>query len=359
MEHFPNCFIISHVINTSISNLGFSFDSNLNQTTLDRSTASVQVSFPNIELKMKSLKETIFGYGDLMQFYRRIFSIFHWQCYLPPSIDLKVSKLSFALNRHVFLYSLLNLIGYAWCLHIYYCKAYQHLHRYQLLQMFSTLYVFPIWIAFSSIFLSFDNFKRIWFEFMCLDNLILKRLNHKNSYHKFQRSIVTKMIFCLAVLILCGILKSSAENKLFPFQEFTYVLKLTRLYIELHAIFVISLHQYMYQLFCKYINFAHHLRRSNLIFLCIEQIDTSLKYYKEIHYKFWSISCELNTIFGITLMTFCCQTSIEVTVAVCHVFSAWEQYYTNEYLKILSSVFHSIAVCVVPKKELLQSYWSI
>lgn len=291
---------------------------------------------------MKSLKQTIFAYGDLVRFYKRIFTIFHWQCYLPPSIDLKVSKLSFALNRHVFLYSLITFVSYAWCLHIYYCQTFQHYSkRRKILQMFATMYVFPIWIAISSIFLSFDNFKKMWFEFMCLDDLIWKRLNHKNDYRKFQRSVVIKMIFCLLVLIACGIFKSNAENVLLPFRKSTYALKLTRIYIELHAIFVLSLYQYAYEMFCKYINFAHHLHRSNLVFLCIERIDVKLKYYKEIHYKFWIISCELNNIFGITLMTFCCQTSIEVTVAVCHVFSSWEEYYTNDYLKLISSIAFS------------------
>lgn len=300
---------------------------------------------------MRSLKETIFGYDDLIQFYKRIFSVFYWQCFLPPSLDLKVSKLSFALNRHVFLYSLINLMFYAWCLHIYYCRTYQNSHRFESLQIFSSLYIFPVWIAFSSIFLTFDSYKAIWFDFMYLDNLILKRLNHRNNYQKYRREVVIKMGVCLLVLLLCGILKSSAENKLFPFQEITYVLKITRLYIELHAIFVIGLHQYMYKLFCKYINFAHHLRRSNLVFFCIEDVDTSLKYYKEIHYKFWTISCELNNIFGITLMTFCCQTSIEVTIAVCHVFSFWEEYYTFEYLKLISNVFRSAAFCPLPTSE--------
>lgn len=304
---------------------------------------------------MKSPKQTIFAYGDLVQFYKRTFTIFYWQCYLPTSINLKVSKFSLILNRHVFLYSLINLIAYAWCLHIYYCQTYQSTHRHRVLQMFATLYIFPIWIAFSSIFLSFDNFKKMWFEFMCLDDLILKRLNHKNNYQKFQRSIVIKVIFCLSVLILCGIFKSNAENTLLPFRESTYVMKITRLYIELHAIFVICLYQFMYKMFCKYINFAHHLRRSNLVFLCFDRIDMSLKYYKEIHYKFWLISCELNHIFGITLMTFCCQTSIEVTVAVCHVFNSWEDYYTNEYLKLISRRFSKHSFLRSQRKKLLQS----
>lgn len=302
---------------------------------------------------MKSLKQTIFAYEDLMRFYKRIFVIFYWQCYLPASIDLKISKLSCALNRHVFLYSLINFITYAWCLHIHYCQTYQHLHRSEVLQMISTLlYIFPIWMAFSSIFLSFDNFKKIWFEFMCLDDLILKRLNHKNNYQKYQRSIIVKIIFCLSVLLLCGILKSNAENKLILFRKTTFVFKIIRIYIELHAIFVISLHQYMYKMFCKYINFAYHLHRSNLLFLCIDNIDINMKYYKEIHYKFWTISCELNHIFGITVMTFCCQTSIEVTVAVCHVFSAWEQYYSHEYLKLISSYKNSL-LCIQKKNTLL------
>lgn len=291
---------------------------------------------------MKCFKSKIFSYEDLIRFYRRIFAIFYWQCYLPASIDSKISKLSCALNRHVFLYALLNFISYVWCLHTYYCQSLQHSHRHGVLRMISTMYAFPVWVAASSIILSFDNFKKIWFDLMCLDDLILKRLSHKNNYHKFRRSILIKIIFFSLMMICCGVLKSIAENEFIPFRESTYLLKLVRIYIELHAIFVISLHHYMYKMFCKYINFAYHLHQSNLVFLHIESIDMNIKYYKEIHYKFWQIACELNNIFGITIMTFCCQTSIEAIISVCHVFASWDEYYVNEYSKIISKEFSSI-----------------
>lgn len=287
---------------------------------------------------MKILKLTIFTYKDLIRFYKRIFSIFYWQCFLPTSVDSKISKLSCALNRHILLYSLVNLIFYACCLHIYNCPTFRYLKRSEILSMFSTMYAFPIWIVISSIFLSLDNFKKIWFDLTYLNDLILKRLNHKNNYHKFRRSIIIKIIVCLLLLILCGILILYADNERLPFCGRILSLKLVRIYIELHAIFVIDLHHHMYKMFCKYINFAYHLHRSHLVFSHIKSIDMHMKYYKEIHYKFWQISCELSNIFGITIMTFCLQTSIDVINPMYHVFIFWDVYYKHEYMKLISNV---------------------
>lgn len=273
----------------------------------------------------------------MIGFYRRIFAIFYWQCFLPASIDSIVSKLSRALNRHILLYSLINFLSYIWCLHIHYCQTYRNTsNRSEIFNMFIALYAFPIWIATSFTLTSFENFKKIWFDLFCLNNLLLKRLNHKTNYKTFQRSVVFKIIICLITLFSCGILKSNAENELLPFHRSTYALKLVRIYIELHAMFVISLHQYMYGMFCKYINFAYHLHRSNLVFLHANDIGLNLRHYKEIHYKLWAISCELNRIFGIIILTFCCQTSIEFIVSICHMFSNWDAYYTQDFLKLSS-----------------------
>lgn len=286
---------------------------------------------------MKILNQTIFAYDELIRFYKRVFAIFYWQCYLPTSIDLKISKLSRALNRHILLFSLINFLLYMWCLHIHYCETLQNTNRTEIFNMYPALYAFPVSIAVFVALMSFDNFKKMGFELMCLDSLILKRLNHKNDYRKFRRSVVMKIGLCLSILLCCGIQKLNSDNKLLPFNEMTAALKCIRIYVELHAMFVISLYQYMYKMFCKYINFAYHVHRSHVVFLYAKSIEMNLRYYKEIHYKFWCISCELNHIFGIIIMTFCCQTSMEFIASVCHVFSNWDEYYGRKHLRILSN----------------------
>lgn len=283
---------------------------------------------------VNSKQSNIYTHEDLLQFYKRIFGIFYSQSHLSAPIDRKFSKFSHFLNKNSLQCSLFYSICMSWALHWCYCQMKKGIPIN--INLFIILKSFITSISVLSLLFRFEDVKKLWTHLKCLDRLIYKRLNYTpNDYLKFKHSFIYgPVLFPLTLLIIS--ICAAIVNPLTNTQRTAIVFRFIQFYIELHVIFVISLFQYIYKLFGKSINFACNFRRLNLTIENINRIDTMIRQYKEIHYKIWIVSHEINCIFGTSIVAFSLQTFVEATRFLCYAFYRWEKYHADDIFKLTS-----------------------
>lgn len=272
---------------------------------------------------MKLYKPKTVDLNDLMKYYKLIFPIFYWACHLPASIDRRMTRLSFYLKNYIFLCFIMILTFFMCILHISHCGESNFFVAYLNVEIIFFSNILSIFIAISPIFFYYVNFNKLWMEINAMNHLILKRLNHKINYREFLHSFIKSAAFPPTLFLL----KILYPTGTIPAQLRLSVLsvKLAILYIKYHAIFVIGVFFFIYKMFGKYVNFAYHLNQSNLVFSNINNVFDILKFYKEIHYKLWIISQEIDRFFGLSVAIFCGQTFFDVSYSVYFFFHYWEQ----------------------------------
>lgn len=275
---------------------------------------------------MKLKKQKLINFDHMVQYYKRFFPIFHWAWNPSAFADRKMVKLSSFMKKHIFLYSLFNLTFISCILPLSHCKE-TNLHvAYVNIETILVVNIFSVTIVIAPIFLNYDNFNRFWHNISDVNRLIFKRLNHQINYRVFLRSFIMSNFCIPSIFIIYGILKifyktgSTSTQYRLPI----VVAKMLHLYIEIHAIFTIGLFLFIYQMFGKYVNFAYHVNRSNLLFPNINNLFESLKSYKEIHYKLWLTSRELDKFFGLSVAVFCGQTFFDASYSVYFIFHFWD-----------------------------------
>lgn len=262
-------------------------------------------------------QSNIYTHKNLLQFYKRIFGIFYSQSHLPASIDRKFIKLSHFLNRNSLTFTLIYSLCVARILHWSYCQSKDGIWiRTSLFMIFNS---FAASISLLSFLFHFEDVKKFWIELRSLNRLIYKRLNYTINYFEFKRSfIIGSVIFPLLLLIcsMCAAIKDPISDK----QKIDILFRIIHFYIEIHVIFIIGLFQYAYKMFGKSMDFSCRFRRSNLTVKNVNRIDTMIRYYKEIHYKIWMVSHEVNNIFGTSIIAFSLQSFFEATRFICFIF---------------------------------------
>lgn len=295
-------------------------------------------------------QSSIYTHEDLLQLYKRIFGIFYGQSHLSASIDRKISKLSHFLNKNGLQFALIYTVCMSWTLHWCYCQMKKNIPIN--INLVIILKTFITSISTLSFLFRFEDVKKLWTDLKCLDRLIYKRLHYTNNYLQFKRSFIFgPVLFPLLLLIIS--ISAAIVNPLTNTQRTAILLRCTQFYIELHVIFVIGLFQYIYKMFVKSINFACHFRRLNLTIENINRIDTMIRHYKEIHYKIWTVSHEMNNIFGTSVVAISLQTFIEATRFLCYAFYRWEIYHADDIFKLTSkvSILNHVTVCEKKKLE--------
>lgn len=271
-----------------------------------------------------------------------MFPIFYWQCHCSASIDQKMVRLSLFLKNNISFITLPCLVVILFILPLSHCSdtkltiAYVNINTILVISILSNL------IAISQSILYYDNFNELWTELRALNYLIYKRLQHKINFQEFLytfRLSVSLMPFILLPhIIFKYICVDSFLNK---FQTPLVILKLMQTYMKFHVIFMIGLFQFIYKMFVKYINFAHHLNQSNLVFSDINNTFKHLKFFKEIHYKLWIISRELNKVFGFSIASFFGQTFFVTTHSIYFVFHYWKN---NSDIELISTYYFTLFV---------------
>lgn len=296
---------------------------------------------------MKLQKQKIIQFDHLMHYYKYIFPIFHWVWHPSAFADRKMAKLSSFLKKHIFLYSLFNLTFISCILPLSHCKE-TNLHVAHVnIETILVVNSFSIIIVIAPLFLNYDNFNRLWYDITDVNKLILKRLNHRINYREFLRSFIISSACVPAIFLIYGIFKvfyktgSTSTQYRLPI----VLMKIVYLYVEIHAIFVIMLFLYIYQMFGKYVNFAYHVNRSNLIFLHVNNLFDNLKFYKEIHYKLWLTSRELDKFFGLSVAAFCGQTFFDASYSVYFIFHFWDLNGSQWLSKNISKCLNVFSCC--------------
>lgn len=275
----------------------------------------------------KYYNRSIYGYDHLMTFYKRIFGIFHWLNSLPSSVDRKINSTSNLIKKYNFLFVFLNLLCFIRFLKTVYCHSVTEINTEINIERVILANFWSTAISLSCYMFHFDNYKNLLFELKYLDKLILKRLSHKINYQKLRNSIMILIVIYLAIfmtLVFQMVIYLLWETTPIWFKFIIFSVKCINLYIQFHAIFLIRLQHFIYEMFSKYINFAHHLNRSNLLFPNVNKTDNNLRFYKEIHYKLWTVMCELNNVFGSHFIAFFCQRFYEVTGNMSSLLIIWE-----------------------------------
>lgn len=290
---------------------------------------------------MKCFNPPIYDIEHLMQFYKRIFCLFHWQFNLPASVDRKMTQISYFLRKLTFLWLLLNFLICVCIVHSFNCGSRDRKNNDGYFVWFTVVNTWSIVLSLSPLIFQFDNFKNVWFELQCLDILILKRLGHQINYYKFRRSFTLSSIFCALFSIAFVISRLIFIRGFSPswFRILICILRIMQLYIGLHTIFIISLSLFIHKMFSKYVNFAYHLSRSHLLFPNVNTIDQNIRFYKEIHYKIWTITCELSDIFGMSNIVILCQAFFDITHTLFFIFYTWESGYISRTYGTLSSIY--------------------
>lgn len=284
---------------------------------------------------VETKQSIIYPYENLLQFYKRIFGIFYSQSHLPASIDQKITKLSHFLNRHIFMFSLVYSMCMSLILHWSYCHSKAGI--WIRTSLFMILNSFATSISILSFLFHFENVKNFWTELKYLDRLIHKRLNYTINYFKFKRSfLVRSVVFPLLMLIfsMCAAIKDPISDKQMTDISFRFI----QFYVEIHVIFIIGLFQYIYKMFGKSIDFPCKFRRLNFNVKNINRIDAKIRYYKQIHYKIWIISHEVNNIFGISVIAFSLQSFFETTRFLCYVFHRWDGHRDEDLFSLTSNL---------------------
>lgn len=281
-------------------------------------------------LKEKSMKN-VSDFNDLIKSYKTIFPIFFLESNLSSSSGRRMARLSSFFKKHIFLFTLFN-VAFVLCilpLIRYSTKNFHVAHintdTIIVLNIVSTL------IAISPFFLHYYNFNNLWFELKSVNEIIHKRLHHKINFQRFLHSFYLSVSSLLSIFIGYALLKSIFAMGIttIQFRVLIFTLKLIYLYIELHAIFIISLFQYTYEMFGKYVNFAYHLNRSNLVFSNNNNnIYDNLKFYNEIHYRLWTSTHEINQFFGLSIVVFNGQAFFDVSYSIYFMFHYWD----NDYI---------------------------
>lgn len=284
-----------------------------------------------------------YTHEHLLRFYKRMFGIFYSQSHLPACIDRKFTKFSQYLNRNSLPFSLIYSVCMSWVLHWSYCQSKKGI--WIRTSLFMILNSFGTSISILSFLFRFENVKFLWLELKCLDRLIYERLNFTINYSEFKRSFVIGTVaFPLLMLILsmCAAIKSPISDK----QKTDISFRFVQFYIEIHVIFVIGLLQHIYKMFVISIGFACQLRRSRSIAKNINRIDATVRHCKEIHYKIWSISHEVNNIFGTSVIAFSLQSFFEATRFLCYVFHRWDDdcHDANDIFSLTSKQFNVVAL---------------
>lgn len=171
-----------------------------------------------------------------------------------------------------------------------------------------------------------DHLDNLWAEMQSTNDFIMKRLKHKICFRRFLKSYIIICSVCLVVFLVVAIIRihfhrahSSRDIQcILVFWEANF------LYTKLHAIFVIRLFQYIYKLLGKYVNLAYKLNSSNMVFSQLNAIQDNLRFYKEIHCKFWTISDEINNFFGLSFITVACRSFFDVLLSLYFILHNWD-----------------------------------
>lgn len=275
---------------------------------------------------MKIYKPQTIDFIDLMKYYKWIFPIFYWECNLATSIDRNMTRLSLFLKKHAFLYFVINLSLIMCILPASHCSKSNFIVAFLNVEIIIFLNVISIIMVITPSFVYYENFIKLWIELKAIDNLIYKRINHKINYRTFlhtfiQLSAITPTIFLIYIFLRMIYPSGTITGQ---FRLPILLLKFSFLYIEFHAIFIIGIFQFIYKMLGKYAKFAHHLNKSNLVFPNTNTIFDDLKFYKEIHYKLWLISQEINQYFGLSVTAFCGQTFFDSSYSMYFFYHYWE-----------------------------------
>lgn len=275
-----------------------------------------------------SKRSNIYAFEDLLEFFKGYFAIFYRQSHLSPPIDRKIFKFTNFLNKNILLFSLIYFICFAWTLHFCYCHS-KTVNIQLSTHIFLVLNTFATSISMISLLFHYKNVRKLWFELKCLDRLIFKRLNHPINYLKFKRSFLFGPVL-VPSLILGFSMYATIRNSQSIALKSIVVCRIAQFYIQLHAIFIISLFQYVYKMFDKSIYSASYFRRLNSTVENINRVDAMIRHYTEIYYKFWLVSREVNRIFGTSVVVFSLETFIDSTRFLCFLFYQWENIFTND-----------------------------
>lgn len=289
-----------------------------------------------ITISTTSNAEQSFNYDDFLRFYKRIFGIFYAQSHLPLPIDENISKLSHFLNRNILPFSLIYSTFFAWASHFSYCQPIEGSIEISVI-IFFVLNTVTTSISLLSLVFRFEDVKKLWCELKCLDRLILKRINYTNNYLKFRRSFIVGPVLFPFLMLSCSIC-ATVKSPLDSGQMTAILLQFVHFYVKLHVIFVISLFRYMYKMFSESINFTCDFRRLNSHVANMNRIDAMIRHSKEIHYKFWIVSHEVNNIFGTSVGAFALQTFIDATRFLCYIFYSWENWIQIDNITLTSLV---------------------
>lgn len=288
-------------------------------------------------------KQKTIEFNELVNYYKFIFTIFYWECNLSPSLDRKIIKISMFFKKHILLYSLLNIVLIIYILLLSHCRSNDFV-AYVNVETITVINMFSIFISITPSILHYENFKNLWTELRTVNHQIHELLHHKINFLDFFHSFFLLALpfpFLYSFYLIYAFLRSITNVVNVSSNQFRIIiciLKFIQIYIEFHAIFIISLLHFMYKMFAKYVKFAYHLERSNLVFPNVNTTLSNLKYYKEIHYKLWTASRELNTFFGLSVTAFSGQTFFDVSYSIYFMFYYWENEKIS-WMRLISNIF--------------------
>lgn len=285
-------------------------------------------------MKLKKTKNIYFV--DLIKYYKILFPLFYWQLNFSTLMNRKMMRLSLFTKKHFFFIALLIstiilgvvLLGSSTDLHV--------AHFYGNMQI--VIKISMTVVAISPCILQYDSFRKLWFQLRSVNQLIHHRLCHKINFqdflHSFFLSVSSILAICFAYFVMKIISIIAGATKYFRIS--TATLKLVYLYNTLHVVFIISLFQFTYEMFGKYVNLAYQLNRSNMIFSKNPNTFENLKFYKEIHYKLWKLTHVINEFCGLSLVVFSAQVFFDVTYSIYFLFCQWDNSYTPWLPKTIS-----------------------
>lgn len=275
---------------------------------------------------MKLYKPQTIDFDGLMKYYKWFFPIFYWECNLAAPIDRRMIRLSLFLKKHAFLCFVINLSLIMYILPASRCSNSNLIVAHLNIEIIIFINLLSMIIAFTPFVFHYDNFIKLWIELKAIDKLIFKRINHKINYRNFLQNYIKFSVITPPIFLIYAMLKIiyPAGTMTGQFRLPIILTKLAFLYIEFHAIFVIGVFQFIYEMVGKYAKFAYHLDKSNLVFPNTNTVFDNLKFYKEIHYKMWIISQEINRYFGLSLSAFCGQTFFDSIYSMYFFFHYWE-----------------------------------
>lgn len=163
----------------------------------------------------------------------------------------------------------------------------------------------------------------IQFKLRNLERFLREKLKYKICFKDFNNEMqsILRYLGALYLVIVIVTLSWPTAKYQSSITAIFLFMKTLRLFNDVEVLFYLTLLKHLILHMNLYINLEYRNKALNLSFSGISGVADILKLFKEMHYRIWSISIQMNQAFGVKLFTIILQTFMDVAYSAYWIFS--------------------------------------